>query len=270
MAPLLSGSVAKNMVLLGLLWNKTMKINWARLRKWILQAVLFFFVSSIGLVLLYRFVPVPLTPLMLIRSVESLGAEKFVGIDKDWVPLEDISPSVQRAVLKAEDYRFFDHNGFDYDAIQKAMKFNQTHKRKKGASTISQQTAKNVFLWPYRDWVRKGFEAYFTVLIEFVWPKERIMEVYLNVIELGPGVYGVEAASQKYFKKTAKSLNPYQASLMAAVLPNPRKFRIDRPSIYVMARQRRILNRVAPEIPKSADASLLDFLDLKFDSEDDE
>lgn len=245
-----------------------MKFNWMRIRKWILQGVLFFFVSSLGLVLVYRFIPVPLTPLMVLRSIESLGEDKFVGIHKDWVSLEEISPSIQRAVLKAEDYRFFEHSGFDYEAIQKAMKFNQTHKRKKGASTISQQTAKNVFLWPSRDWVRKGFEAYFTVLIECVWPKERILEVYLNVIELGSGVYGVEAASQKFFKKSAKNLSPSQASLIAAVLPNPRRFRIDRPSIYVMARQRRILNRVAPDIPKSADASLLDFLDLKFDSEE--
>lgn len=248
-----------------------MSHRWGQISKWIVRAVLFFFVSSLGLVLVYRFVPVPLTPLMVIRSVESIGSDKFVGIQKDWVPLEEISPAMQRAVLKAEDYRFFEHNGFDYEAIQKAMKYNKTHKRKKGASTISQQTAKNVFLWPSRSWVRKGFEAYFTVLIEFVWPKERIMEVYLNVIELGSGVYGVEAAAQKYFKRSAKSITAYQASLMAAVLPNPRKFRIDRPSIYIMARQRRILNRVSPQIPKSADASLLDFLDLKFDSgEDDE
>lgn len=242
--------------------------RWAMIRKWILQAMLLFFVSSLGFVLLYRFVPVPLTPLMLIRSLQSVGSDQFAGIHKDWVPLEEISPSMQRAVLKAEDYRFFEHSGFDYEAIQKAMKYNQTHKRKKGASTISQQTAKNVFLWPQRDWIRKGFEAYFTVLIEFVWPKERILEVYLNVIELGSGVYGVEAAAQKYFKRSAKSLTPHQASLIAAVLPNPRKFRIDRPSIYVMARQRRILNRVAPELPKTEDSSMLDFLDLKFDSEE--
>lgn len=247
-----------------------MRSRWQTLRKWILKAVLFFVVSSLGFVLLYRFVPVPLTPLMVIRSVTSLWGEQFVGIHKDWVPLEEISPSVQKAVLKAEDYRFFEHNGFDFDAIEKAMKYNKTHKRKKGASTITQQTAKNVFLWPQRDWVRKGLEAYFTILIEFTWPKERIMEVYLNVIELGPGVYGVEAASQKYFKRSARNINPYQASLIAAVLPNPRRFRIDRPSNYVVGRQRRILNRVAPAIPKTADASLLDFLDLKFDSEEDE
>lgn len=242
-----------------------MKPSWAKIRMWLLRAVLFFFVSSLGFVLLYRFVPVPMTPLMVLRSLESLGQDRFIGIEKDWVPLEEISPSVQKAVLKAEDYKFFEHSGFDFEAIEKAMKFNKTHRRKKGASTISQQTAKNVFLWPQRDWVRKGFEAYFTVLIEFVWPKERILEVYLNVIEMGPGVYGVEAASQKYFKKQAKNLNAAQASLIAAVLPNPRKLRIDRPSIYVLARQRRILNRVSPEFPKSTEASLLDFLDLKFD-----
>ncbi len=247
-----------------------MKTFLVRIRKWIVQAILLFFVTSLGFVLLYRFVPVPVTPLMVLRSAESLFDEKFVGIENDWVPIEEIAPSVQKAILKAEDYRFFEHNGFDYEAIQKAMKYNQTHKRKKGASTVSQQTAKNVFLWPSRSWIRKGFEAYFTVLIEAVWPKERIMEVYLNVIELGHGVYGVEAAAQKFFKRSAKNLNPYQASLIAAVLPNPRKFRIDRPSIYVLARQRRILNRVAPQFPKTEEASLLDFIDLKFDSENDD
>lgn len=238
------------------------------LRKFILRAVLLFLVSSLGMVLLYCFLPVPVTPLMVYRSLASLTSDKFVGIQKDWVPLEEISPSIQKAVLKAEDYRFFEHNGFDYEAIQQAVKYNRTHKRKKGASTISQQTAKNVFLWPERSWIRKGFEAYFTVLIELVWPKERILEVYLNVIELGPGIYGVEAASQKFFKKSAKKLNSYQASLIAAVLPNPRRFRVERPSNYVMARQRRILNRGAPAMPKSADASFLDFLDPKFGSDE--
>lgn len=240
------------------------------LSRWFFRLGLIFMVGSLGAVLFYRFVPVLVTPLMVQRSIESLWAERRVGMQKDWVPLADISPSVLRAVLKAEDYRFFEHNGFDFEAIQKAMIYNKTHPhKKKGASTISQQTAKNVFLWPRRDWLRKGLEAYFTVLIEFVWPKERILEVYLNVIELGPGVYGVEAAAQKYFKRPAKSLNPYQASLIAAVLPNPRRYRIDRPSIYVMARQHRILRRVSPEMPKEKVAPLFDFLDLKFDSEED-
>lgn len=250
--------------------KKFMKKFFLKVKFWVKQLLLLFFVSSLGMVLLYRFVPVPVTPLMLIRTVDSVFSGQLIGISKDWVPLEDISPSVQKAILKAEDYRFFEHNGFDYEAIEKAIKYNKTHKRKKGASTVSQQTAKNVFLWPDRSWIRKGLEVYFTILIELVWPKERIMEVYLNVIELGHGVYGVEAASQKYFRKSAKKLNPAEASLMAAVLPNPRKFRIDRPSNYVISRQRRILNRVAPEIPKSEEASLLDFIDLKFESDDEE
>jgi monofunctional biosynthetic peptidoglycan transglycosylase len=246
-----------------------MKTWWIFIQRWFFRLGLLFIVSSLGGVLLYRFVPVMVTPLMVQRSVESLWGDRWVGIEKDWVPLEQMSPSILRAVLKAEDYRFFEHNGFDYEAIQKAMVYNKTHPgKKKGASTITQQTAKNVFLWPHRDWLRKGLEAYFTVLIEFVWPKERILEVYLNVIELGPGVYGVEAASLKYFKKSAKVVNPHQASLIAAVLPNPRRFRIDRPSIYVMARQRRILRRVSPEMPKEQNTPLFDFLDLKFDSED--
>lgn len=248
----------------------------AEKRKWtwwaktlLLKGALLFFVVSLGLVLLYRFAPVPLTPLMVFRSAESIFSDKWVGISKDWVPLEDISPTIQRAVLKAEDYKFYEHNGFDFDAIEKAYKYNKTHLKKKGASTISQQTAKNVFLWPHRDWIRKGMEAYFTVLIEFVWPKDRIMEVYLNVIELGPGVYGVEAAAQKYFKKPAKKLSPYESSLIAAVLPNPRRFKIERPSRYVMHRQRRILFREAPPIPK-ADAALFQFWDWKLDNEEQE
>ncbi|UYL07320.1 monofunctional biosynthetic peptidoglycan transglycosylase [Bdellovibrio sp. SKB1291214] len=245
-----------------------MKAALIKFRRVLFKAMLLFFVTSIGFVLLYRFVPVYITPLMVIRSAQSIFSDKFVGINHDWVPLEEISPSMQKAVLKAEDYRFFDHSGFDFDAIEKAIKYNKTHKRSRGASTISQQTAKNVFLWPTRDWVRKGLEAYFTVLIEFTWPKERIMEVYLNVIEMGPGVYGVEAASQKYFKKKAKNISASQASLIAAVLPNPRRLRIDRPSNYVVRRQQRILYRVSPPFPREERASFLDFLDFKFDSDE--
>lgn len=247
-----------------------MKSFWIRFARIFLTSLLVFLIGSVGSVLFYRFVPVPLTPLMVIRSVQSLWGPELLGIHKDWVSLKDISPSMQKAVLKSEDARFFEHNGFDYDAIEKALKYNKTHKRVKGASTISQQTAKNVFLWPSRDWVRKGFEAYFTVLIEFFWPKERIMEVYLNVIEMGPGVYGVEAAAQKYFRKSAKNISASQASLIAAVLPNPRRFRIDRPSAYVVKRQHKILYRVSPPLPKVEErASLMDYLDIKFDSEDD-
>lgn len=239
-----------------------MKRTWQSL---IFRTVLFCFLSSLGAVLLYSFMPVFITPLMVIRSVGSVTEPKFIGIQKTWVPIEEISPNIQRAVLKAEDYRFYDHNGFDFEAIEKALKYNKTHKRKKGASTITQQTAKNVFLWPNRDWVRKGLEAYFTVLMEFVWSKERIMEVYLNVIEFGPGVYGVEAAAQKYFGRSAKNLSPSQAAMMAAVLPNPSRFRIENPSSYVLSRQRRILYRTAPALPRLEEASLWDW--LKFGDE---
>lgn len=241
---------------------------WVRLRKFLVRGVLLFFISSVGLVFIFRFVPVFVTPLMILRSVQSLGGDRWVGIDKTWVPLEEISPHIYRAVLKAEDYKFYQHNGFDYEAIQKAYQHNKTHRKIKGASTISQQTAKNIFLWPGRDWLRKGLEAYFTVLIESMWPKDRILEVYLNVIELGPGVYGVEAASKKYFKKSAKAVNPRQASLIAAVLPNPRRFLIDKPSMYVMARQRRILRREAPAMPKASSGFLNDLLEFKWDSEE--
>ena len=252
----------------------------------LLRCAILFFVLSIGIVLFYRFVPVPYTPLMFWRSTASVFTEdKFVGIDKKWVPIEKISKSMQQSVIKAEDYKFYQHRGFDFEAIEKAIQYNKTHKKKKGASTISQQTAKNVFLWPSRSWLRKGLEAYFTVLIETLWPKERILECYLNVIELGKGVYGVEAASQKFFKKPAAKLNASQAALMAAVLPNPIRFRIDRPSRYISNRQRKIMGRRAPpmiaiapveEIKKleppveSPEEKSKEFFSLKFDSEEDE
>lgn len=220
------------------------------IRRMILRLALIFFISSFAIVLLFRFVPVPVTPLMVIRSIGSVFDKNLIGIQKDWVPLDEISLTAQAAVLKAEDYRFFEHNGFDFYAIEKAYAYNKKHRsRKKGASTITQQTAKNLFLWPSRSWLRKGLEAYFTVLIEATWPKERIMEVYLNIIEIGPGVYGVEAASQKYFKRKAKNLSSSQSALIAAVLPNPKKMRIDRPSSYVLERQRKIKNRPAPHFP---------------------
>ena len=200
---------------------------------------------------------------------------------KTWVPLEEIAKPMRSAVIKAEDYKFYQHHGFDFEAIERAIQYNKTHKKKKGASTISQQTAKNVFLWPSRSWVRKGLEAYFTILIELLWSKDRILEVYLNVIELGKGVYGVEAAAQKYFKKPAKKLTASQAALMAAVLPNPIKFRIDRPSRYVSNRQRKIMGIRAPKMvvvakeqPKvetvveTVQDKAQEFFELKFDDED--
>ena len=248
-----------------------------------LKTVKWFLIVSVGLTIFYRFVPVPYTPLMFWRSIGSVFTEeKFVGIEKKWVPIEKISKSMQQSVIKAEDYKFYQHNGFDFEAIEKAIQYNKTHKKKKGASTISQQTSKNVFLWPSRSWVRKGLEAYFTVLIETLWPKERILEVYLNVIEQGKGVYGVEASAQKFFKKPAAKLNSSQSALMAAVLPNPIRFRIDKPSRYISRRQRRIMGTRAPIIAiakvevkaelkpiETPEEKSREFFSLKFDSEDD-
>ncbi len=248
-----------------------------------LKTVKWFLILSIGLTIFYRFVPVAYTPLMFWRTIGSVFTEdKIVGMEKKWVPIEQISKPMQQAVIKAEDYKFYQHRGFDFEAIEKAMQYNKTHKKKKGASTISQQTAKNVFLWPSRSWLRKGLEAYFTVLIETLWPKERILEVYLNVIEQGKGVYGVEASAQKFFKKPAAKLNSSQAALMAAVLPNPIRFRIDKPSRYISRRQRRIMGTRLPvnaiakvEVKaelkpvETQEEKSREFFSLKFDSESD-
>ena len=212
--------------------------------KYFLYLILFFIFITVGPVVIYRYVPVPYTLLMFLKPGP---------IEKQWVAMKDISPAVKRAVMRAEDDKFYQHHGFYFEAIEKAMKFNKTHKRQKGASTISQQTAKNVFLWPSRSWIRKGMEAYFTVLIEFFWTKDRILEVYLNVIELGKGVYGVEAASKKFFHKKAKQLTISEAALIAAVLPNPIKFKINKPSPYVLKRQQKIMGPTQVEVQFDAD-----------------
>jgi monofunctional glycosyltransferase len=207
-----------------------------------------FFLTTVLLVLVYRWVPVSMTPLMLIRVVENLSAGKPINLQRDWTPLASLSPKLQRSVVAAEDFKFYEHDGFDWEAIEKAIRHNKNGRRIRGGSTISQQVAKNVFLWPKRSWFRKGLEAYFTVLIENLWGKERIMEVYLNVVELGDGVYGVEAASERFFKKPAKDLTSSEAALIAAVLPNPRRFSIQRPSPYTRFRQTMIQRRM----PKTA------------------
>lgn len=243
-------------------------MRFKRFFKLMLTIALGFLILSVGSVILYRYVPVPVTPLMILKTPFS--------ISKKWVPLTEIARPMQAAVIKAEDAKFYIHDGFDFEAIEKAMKYNKTHKKQKGASTISQQTAKNVFLWPSRSWLRKGMEVYFTVLIENLWSKKRILEVYLNVIELGPGVYGVEAASQKYFHKKAHNLSPAQSALMAAVLPNPIKFKIDKPSAYITRRQQKIMGRrkvvmataPVPEVKSSEKEETTEFYDIKFDGDD--
>ncbi len=186
-------------------------------------------------VILYRFVPPPITILMIERKFQGHG------LDHRWVPISKIAPSMVRAVIASEDARFCQHGGFDLDAIEKAMRHNETKPGEvRGGSTISQQTAKNVFLWPDRSWVRKGAEAWFAVLIEHVWGKRRIMEVYLNTVEMGPGIYGVEAASRHYFGVDAANLSESQAARLAAILPSPLKWKAVAPGPYVRHRTDRI------------------------------
>ncbi len=219
-------------------------------RNLILGVAILFFSLSIATVLVYRWVPVLATPLMLLRSAEYIWKGERYPVKKDWVQLSEISIHLQKAVIASEDPKFLNHYGFDFEAIEKAIKRNKTNKRKLGASTISQQTAKNVFLYPARTYFRKGLEAYFTVLIELLWGKERILEVYLNVIELGPGLYGAEAAAQKFWKKKAINLTPSEAQLLAAILPNPRRWNPTRPTSFVLRRRsfaRRNIQLLGPE-----------------------
>jgi monofunctional biosynthetic peptidoglycan transglycosylase len=200
----------------------------------LLLVVIFGVVAPVAVVAVYRFVPPPMTFLMVQRMVEGRG------FDRRWVPIGAISPTLVRAVIAAEDARFCEHHGFDVLAIQKAMRANERGKKLRGGSTISQQTAKNVFLWPQRDWVRKGLEAWFTVLIELIWGKERIMEVYLNSIEWGPGVYGAEAAAQHNFRVSAARLSPAQAARLAAIVPKPLAWKAAKPGPYIKRRSGKI------------------------------
>lgn len=206
---------------------------------------LWFFGLSIGITILYAFLPVPCTPLMFSRLFQQAADEnREVRLKHDWVSFSEISPHLQLAVICSEDQEFLEHEGFDFQAIEKAYKYNKTHKRKRGASTISQQTAKNVFLWEARSWVRKGLEVYFTFLIEVIWSKERIMTVYLNSIEFGDGIYGAEAAAQHFFKKPAKDLNRSEAALLAAVLPSPLRYSASNPQSNVRERQNWIMRQM--------------------------
>lgn len=207
--------------------------------------VVAFFCSTIFSVLLYRFVPVYVTPLMLIRGVQQVTEGKDFKIHHKWVPLDEMPVNMVKAVIASEDAHFLEHSGFDFDAISKAIERNKKKNSVKfGGSTISQQTAKNVFLWPSRTWLRKGLEAYFTVLIELVWGKERIMEVYLNSIEMGDGIYGVNAIANDNFKCSPKDLSRRQCALVAAILPSPLTYSSLAPGPYVRKRQARILKEM--------------------------
>ena len=225
-------------------------------RQIIRWALALFFGSTILVVVAYRFVPVYVTPLMLIRCVEQLNGGESLTLHHHWVSLEKMSPHMPVAVMASEDQRFLLHHGFDYKAIEQAAKRNiQGGKNKLGGSTISQQTAKNVFLWPGRSWIRKGLEAYFTALIELLWSKQRIMEVYLNSIEMGKGIYGVDAVAEYHFGKTAKELSRADCALIAATLPNPRRFSSREPSSYMRKRQSRIQHEMKfiPTFPREGE-----------------
>ena len=218
------------------------------------RVVVAFFASTILSVVILRFIPVWFTPLMFIRCGEQISDGRELKLKHSWVSLDEMSPSMPVAVIASEDANFLKHHGFDYKAIENAAIRNKKHpeKQRLGASTISQQTAKNVFLWPGRSWVRKGFEVYFTTLIELLWSKQRIMEVYLNSIEMGEGIYGVESVARHHFGTTAKALSRSQCALIAATLPNPRKFSSKNPSSYVLKRQKRIMHEMkfVPSFPQ--------------------
>jgi monofunctional biosynthetic peptidoglycan transglycosylase len=213
-----------------------------RIGRFLLCLITGFFVWSFLLIIVYRDLPPPTTPLMLIRL---LGG---TGIDKDWVPISRISPNLIRAAMAGEDAKFCQHRGFDWGAIANAWRQYQRGRFILGASTISMQTAKNLFLWPGRSWWRKGLEVYFTALLELTWSKRRIMEAYLNIVEWGPGVYGAEAAARYHFHKSAADLTPEEAARLAAVLPNPRRWSASRPTGYILERAGVIRARM-PEVP---------------------
>ena len=213
-----------------------------RILIWCRNILLFLFISSILAVVAYKFIPVYYTPLMLTRLYDQYKSGKPFKLEHTWVPLSKIAQPLVQAVVASEDNLFLDHNGFDIEQIQKARDEAEKGKRVRGASTISQQTAKNVFLLPTKSYIRKGIEVYFTLLIEWIWGKERIMEVYLNSIEMGDGIYGAEAVAKVHFKKQAYQLTREEAALVAASLPNPRKFNSGKPSPYMLKRQGQILS----------------------------
>ena len=205
----------------------------------IVYLTLFFLTPSLSMVLWLRFVPITVTPLKVLRFVQFFP-QKGIRVASDWVGFGSISPLMMQAVIATEDNNFLTHNGFDWEAINKAMDHNRAGRRLRGGSTISQQTAKNVFCLPARTWFRKGLETYYTVLIETFWSKRRIMEVYLNVIETGTDMYGVEAPARRIYGKRASDLNRHEASMIATVLPNPLRMRLEAPSSYMVRRAARV------------------------------
>ncbi|MBK0381809.1 monofunctional biosynthetic peptidoglycan transglycosylase [Pedobacter sp. SD-b] len=215
-----------------------------RISRWMARLLLWFIVISVAWVLIYRFINPPITYLMVERGFERKADGKAWKIDKKWRDFDKLSLNLKKAAIAGEDASFMSHHGFDFAAIEKAYTKNKNGKKLRGGSTISQQTAKNVFLWPGRSYIRKGFEAYFTFLIETFWSKKRILEVYLNVIEMGDGIYGAEAACNNYYHKSAESLSKAEAALLIAVLPNPIKWSPVKPTDYVAHKQYLILKNI--------------------------
>lgn len=221
-----------------------MRLRLASCKKLLIRFCCSFILLSIASALILRFVPPPLTPLMVIRGMEGLIAGKGFAIKKQWQPLQRISPYLIQAVIASEDQKFLSHSGFDLEAIAKAYTSNNKGRKLRGASTISQQTAKNLFLWPTSSYLRKAIEVYFTLLLELVWDKERIMEVYLNVAEFGPEIYGAEEASRTFFHTHADKLTTREAAMLAAVLPAPRRWNAAHPTAYLLQRRRWIMQQM--------------------------
>ena len=215
-----------------------------KIQKFLQWVVLLFFGSTIFFVCLYKWCPVLITPLMVIRCAQQVSRGETIRMRHHWVPLDSMSIYMPVAVMASEDQRFLNHHGFDFKEIRIAIDENRSGKRNRGASTISQQTAKNVVLWSGHSWFRKGLEAYFTCLIELIWGKKRIMEVYLNSIEMGNGIYGAEAVAQLHFSRPALQLTRPNCALIAATLPNPIKFSSQHPSPYVLHRQTAIMKQM--------------------------
>lgn len=213
-------------------------------KNYLVKFIIFFFVGSIVSTILFRWLPVPFTPLMLIRCVEQKVNGKEVKLYKDWVSLEELSPHLQLAVVVTEDQEFLEHYGFNMKAMEKAFNSNKKGRKIRGGSTITQQTAKNLYLWHGRNYIRKGLEAYFSLLIETFWSKERILEVYLNIIEFGDGIYGAQEASKYYFGVNAKDLSKKQAAQLAVILPNPRKYKVNNAGKYVQKQVDWTLNQM--------------------------
>jgi monofunctional glycosyltransferase len=203
------------------------------------------FVLSVLLVLAMRWIN-PVTSAFIVRDrvVARFTHDPRFHYRRQWADANQIAPTLKLAVIAAEDQKFADHWGFDFDSINDAIEQHERGRRLRGASTISQQVAKNLFLWPGQSFVRKGLEAYFTVLIEALWPKRRILEIYLNIAQLGNGVYGAEAASQYFYRKPAARLSESEAALLAAVLPNPIRFKVDAPSNYIRSRRGWIMEQM--------------------------